>query len=100
MVGRGRTRDCTCPQTGGRRHRPSRRNGATEKAPPALNRHNSSIHEAPFGYRSNVLVSGPRQSCAMTIALLALSRPSLAAEATPVVGASLCPAPDTIWQEL
>ena len=84
-------------------------------------RRNSSIHEPGFGYRLGVWPCRYRRRCVIAAALLAISgrvyagddtqgntvapasesnRPVLPGSPDPVIGASLCPVPDAIWQEL
>ena len=84
---------------------------------------NDSIHEPTFGYRAYVWVPWHQRSCVIAAILLALPIPARAADDAqpdeltepsssetsapglpglldPVVGESLCPVPDAIWQEL
>ena len=84
---------------------------------------NDSIHEAAFGYRIRVRVPWHQRSCVIAATLLALPIPAHAADDArpnepaepspnetsgpgfpgildPVVGESLCPLPEAIWQEL
>ena len=84
-------------------------------------RRNSTIHEAGFGYRLCVRVCRYRRQCVIAAVLLAIGgrahaagdgqgtagTPASESNGTalpglpdPVVGASLCPLPDAIWQEL
>lgn len=82
-------------------------------------RRNSTDHEAAFGYRLGVRVCRYQGQCIIAAALLAIGGRAYAADDAqgtggtspsesngvpglpdPVVGASLCPLPDAIWQEL
>ena len=86
---------------------------------PAMVRRNSTDHEAAFGYRLCVRVCRYQGQCIIAAALLAIGGRAYAADDAqgtggtpasesngvpglpdPVVGASLCPLPDAIWQEL
>ena len=82
-----------------------------------MDERNDSIHEAGFGYRLRVRLRRHQGPCVIAVMLLAMRVPAYAGDDTqksaappssetsevlpdPVVGASVCPLPNAVWQEL